>query len=130
MRNLLILTPTLALLVYFFAPQGWTQPTLALTAAPTKLTWKAPIARSDGYPFDMLTEGSEYRVSWIRGQNSGIITLPKTATEMSLTGFKAGTGFTIVACDDTVPPVCSLASNEVKISGGPPLPPSEFKSSE
>ena len=96
---------------------------LTVFAAEKRLLWDAPTTREDGTPFDMATEGDGYRVTWEKGAESGDLYLPPTATSMPLTEYRPGTVFTIVACDNQEPPLCSGPSNEAKLTGAPPAAP-------
>jgi hypothetical protein len=115
-RSLAILALSLA-----FVGTCWGQP--QVRAAGNMLRWTAPVVRTDGTAYSMEEEGSHYSLYWARGNQSGAITVDKTATTFDISEFRAGSTFYLTACDDQEPTVCSASSNTVKKSGGPPAAP-------
>lgn len=111
--------PTLGSLVYFFQPL-WAQD-LEPRATYTKLTWKAPTARTDAVPFDIVAENGYYELTWTRSTQTGVIKLTAPTVQYDISQFKANTQFVLRACDDLAQ--CSADSNVVTKPGGPPVSP-------
>ena len=112
-RTLTIAGALLALLV---AVTAVAQPR---TVVPTKIVWLPPQLRVDGAPFEIVAENGYYKMTWVRGSQTGVIRLDPTATEFPIVEFKANTTFNLVACDDQ--DLCSSVSNTVKKPGGAPI---------
>lgn len=88
-----------------------------------RLLWTSPWLRTDGSKFDMATEGSEYRLNWQGNGQSGTIKIPATRNYYDINEFRAGTTFSVQACDTSTPVQCSANSNSVEKAGAMPAAP-------